>query len=214
MVLTAEDVAGNVSVASFLNVFIDTQGPQITKVAITGDPAFNLFGIKPDNAAQGPTPPVNSLTISVRDSPGRDTTFFPNYFAGRRWWQPRRATTCWWATPAGSFPSSRSSSSTIRWSTTNRPPPPFNSCLPSHCRMIVSRSPLGRLGRSGRQQAGRKVKRSSRTASRCSPAGQRAGRRFIARFTVDSRPEIGVTAATRIYLDTTGTGSTTRGQRR
>ena len=36
--VTAEDVAGNVSEAMFLDVFIDTQGPQVTAVYIADDP--------------------------------------------------------------------------------------------------------------------------------------------------------------------------------
>src|SRR5437879_6396793 len=67
-------------------IFLDTQGPQVSNVQITGAPAFNLFGQKGPNGAnppasnfaQGPTPLVNSLTISVVDNPNRDTVNFPN----------------------------------------------------------------------------------------------------------------------------------------
>ncbi len=78
---TAEDRAGNVSQQGQAFIFIDTQGPQVTNVQITGSPAFNLFGVKAGNLAQGPTPLVNSLTLSFRDLPDRDATNFPNHVA-------------------------------------------------------------------------------------------------------------------------------------
>ena len=74
ILIQAEDVAGNVSpdsVATRLTLFVDTQGPQVTDVRITGRPAFDLFTLKPNNVDQGPTPRVDSITISVRDLPAR-----------------------------------------------------------------------------------------------------------------------------------------------
>jgi Ca2+-binding RTX toxin-like protein len=82
--VTGEDLAGNVTPdgsADAYQIFLDTQGPQITNVQITGSPAFNLFGLKPGNAAQGPTPLVNSLTISVQDLPNRIAAFLYNALA-------------------------------------------------------------------------------------------------------------------------------------
>jgi Dockerin type I domain/RTX calcium-binding nonapeptide repeat (4 copies) len=80
--VTAEDVAGNVTAdaaADTLNIFLDTAGPQVTNVQITGSPAFNLFGLKAtNNTDQGPTPAVNSLTISLRDLPNRSNVD-PNF---------------------------------------------------------------------------------------------------------------------------------------
>ena len=82
--VTAEDLAGNVSAVQTMLVFIDTQGPQISNVQITGSPTYDLFGVKGPNGgnppssdlAQGPTPLVNSLTISVVDDPARDAVNF------------------------------------------------------------------------------------------------------------------------------------------
>lgn len=79
--VTAEDVAGNVSDPQTLLIFVDTAGPQVTAVQITGEPGYNLFGLKPGNAPQGPTPLVYSLTIDVQDLPDRDTVNFPQHFA-------------------------------------------------------------------------------------------------------------------------------------
>jgi hypothetical protein len=69
---TAEDLAGNVTPEAeavvFAN-FLDTQGPQITSVVVTGSPLYDLFDPKP--SSDGPTPLVYSLTINVRDLPNR-----------------------------------------------------------------------------------------------------------------------------------------------
>ncbi|MFN0016898.1 MAG: dockerin type I domain-containing protein [Pirellulaceae bacterium] len=77
ILLTAEDVAGNIvgtTTAITLQVFVDTQGPQITDVDINnaGNP-YDLFDPKP--STDGPTPLVNSLVISVRDLPARAAGF-------------------------------------------------------------------------------------------------------------------------------------------
>lgn len=73
---TFEDLAGNVSAPISLDTFLDTQGPQITGVQITASPAFDLFDPKP---SAGPTPRTDSLTISFQDLPNRDTATFANY---------------------------------------------------------------------------------------------------------------------------------------
>ena len=54
LIVTAEDPAGNISNRQTLDIFIDTQGPQVTDVHITGNPTFNLFGLKPGNAVARP----------------------------------------------------------------------------------------------------------------------------------------------------------------
>ncbi len=69
---TAEDLAGNVTPedqAIDLRIFLDTQGPQITDVYVTADPAYDLFDPKP--STDGPSPLVNSLTIDIQDLPAR-----------------------------------------------------------------------------------------------------------------------------------------------
>src|SRR5262249_9190123 len=70
--VTAEDPAGNVSSAQTLDVFIDTEGPQVLDVQITNALGFDLFGLKPTNASQGPTPMTYSLTITLQDLPAID----------------------------------------------------------------------------------------------------------------------------------------------
>jgi hypothetical protein len=80
--VTAEDLAGNVSPQQQLDIFLDTQGPQITNVFITGSPNFNLFGLKPSQivgpSVGGPTPLVNGLTINLQDLPAEDAEFLRN----------------------------------------------------------------------------------------------------------------------------------------
>ncbi len=77
--VTAEDLSGNVnddvSAADTLQIFIDTQGPQVTDVDINnaGNP-YDLFDPKP--STDGPTPLVYSLVISFRDLPARLAPLF------------------------------------------------------------------------------------------------------------------------------------------
>ncbi len=52
---------------------VDVFGPQVTGVVITSTPAYDLFDPKP--STDGPTPLVNSLTISFRDLSARAPGF-------------------------------------------------------------------------------------------------------------------------------------------
>jgi hypothetical protein len=82
--VTAEDVAGNINpevgqVIQELEIFIDTQGPQITDVTVNApsgsiDDVYNLFDPKP--STDGPTPLVNSIFIEIRDLPNRVLPIF------------------------------------------------------------------------------------------------------------------------------------------
>jgi Ca2+-binding RTX toxin-like protein len=85
--VTAEDVAGNVNPTvgpvTLLDIFIDTQGPVIDAVYITDNPAtaeneslYDLFDPKP--STDGPTPLVFSLTIEFTDPPPRVAPFLYN----------------------------------------------------------------------------------------------------------------------------------------
>jgi len=100
ILLSAEDLAGNMAVPAgaatpqlSLSIFIDTQGPQLMdpdgggplQTIQIANPAplgpansinsYNLFAVKPANAAQGPTPLVSGLTIHLRDLPARVLPF-------------------------------------------------------------------------------------------------------------------------------------------
>lgn len=78
LLVTAEDLAGNVSAPTSLAIFIDTAGPQVTGVFVTANPGFDLFDPKP---SQGPTPLVPQLTVTLRDLPNRDPVLFANHLA-------------------------------------------------------------------------------------------------------------------------------------
>jgi hypothetical protein len=91
MLVTAEDVAGNpmpmggqiiAPGLDVLPIFLDTQGPQVfdpdnggplQAIQVGGFPTFDLFDPKPSTL--GYTPLVNSLVINVRDLPNRVTGF-------------------------------------------------------------------------------------------------------------------------------------------
>ncbi|MDA1055059.1 MAG: dockerin type I domain-containing protein [Planctomycetota bacterium] len=69
LLVTAEDPAGTVTAPKSLNIFVDTQGPRITAVDInTQGNSFSLFNPDP---MDGPTPAVNSLVLSVEDLAAR-----------------------------------------------------------------------------------------------------------------------------------------------
>ncbi|MEX2171963.1 MAG: Ig-like domain-containing protein [Pirellulales bacterium] len=79
LLVTAEDVAGNpmpmngtiAAGVDALQIFIDTQGPQVTGVTVNDLTAgeYDLFDPKPSET--GPTPLVNSIQIAIRDLPNR-----------------------------------------------------------------------------------------------------------------------------------------------
>jgi hypothetical protein len=65
-------ITGNPGVSN-----VDNEGPQVTDVSIDHIPTstYDLFGEKPADAAQGPTPPTNSLVIHFQDQPNRSPGF-------------------------------------------------------------------------------------------------------------------------------------------
>lgn len=77
LAVTAEDLAGNpmpmngqiVDGVDQLQIFIDTQGPQVTGVEVNGFPDYDLFDPKPSTS--GFTPLVHTLQIDFRDLPNR-----------------------------------------------------------------------------------------------------------------------------------------------
>lgn len=82
---TAEDRAGNVSEEATFNIFVDTQGPRITAVDVNEqNNPYDVFSPKP--ATSGPTPPISSLVISVQDSPERSDE--ESHFLYEALWEP------------------------------------------------------------------------------------------------------------------------------
>jgi Ca2+-binding RTX toxin-like protein len=67
---TAEDLAGNVSAVASLDIFIDSQGPQVTDVQFNSTTSsYNVFN------PQRTTPAVTSLVVSIQDLANRSGTF-------------------------------------------------------------------------------------------------------------------------------------------
>ncbi|HAB11838.1 MAG TPA: hypothetical protein DCE47_09125, partial [Planctomycetaceae bacterium] len=63
---TAEDIAGNVGALDSTTIFVDTQGPQVTGVQFNSTAStYNVFNPQP--AVDGPTPSVSSIVVSVED---------------------------------------------------------------------------------------------------------------------------------------------------
>ena len=72
--VTAEDLAGNVSEPDQLDIFIDTRGPRVWSieyVPLNGGPNVPVFTPKPLSPLFGPTPLTQAIDITFRDEPAR-----------------------------------------------------------------------------------------------------------------------------------------------
>jgi len=66
ILVTSEDVAGNVGPLDSMTIFVDTQGPQVTDVQFNSTAStYNVFNPQP--ATDGPTPSVSSIVVSIED---------------------------------------------------------------------------------------------------------------------------------------------------
>jgi hypothetical protein len=220
LLATAEDVAGNPmpvfpdddpvindGVAT-LQIFIDTQGPRITNVHLGPEIDYDLFDPKP--SVNGPTPLVHSLFIDIRDFPtrldqgGTDNDFLyaalvediaetiGNYdlvgdFVGRVVIQE---VIVHFTTVTGGQAALASIELVFA-----QPLPDDRYTLTVRDNLV---DPVGnRLdGESGASQPSDNPVFSSGDGV---PGGN-----FVARFTVDTRPEIGVWAAGTVLIDTNG----------
>jgi Ca2+-binding RTX toxin-like protein len=208
--MTAEDVAGNVTPdaeADRLNIFLDTAGPQVTGVQITGSPAFNLFGLKPENALQGPTPAVESLTIRLRDLPSRSNAD-PNFLYA--------ALVASIAVTPGNLIVRGDHSGIIAVQAISLVSDPTANGSPATASLRLDffeplpddRYTLTILDNLV-DPVGNRLDGESNAAEPNSgplfPSGDRQpGTNFVARFTVDSRPEIGTVSQGLIYVDING----------
>ena len=180
----------------------DDVGPRITGVFGTSDPAYDLFDPKP---SAGPTPAVTSLTIAVDDPLARRAGFLyealdasiaatPGHYrlvgdqSGPIAIQSVRVVND--APVAGQV-----AKATIELS--------FFEPLPDDRFTLTVADELT-------DPVGNRLDGESTTDTPRAPlfpSGDGiSGGTFVARFTVDSRPELGVTAATRVYVDITGDG--------
>ena len=203
---TAEDLAGNVSDAVPFDMFLDTQGPQVTGVQITSAPEYNLFGLKPNNAPQGPTPLVNSLTINLQDLPEEDAAFL------------RNAINAGIASTPGVITLRGDQSGLIAINqiiVTNNPPVAgevatasielrFSTPLPDDRFTLTVSDAI--VDPAGNRLDGESNASEPQNVPTFPSGDDVRGGSFIARFTVDSRPEIGFYAGLHVVADINGNG--------
>lgn len=231
IVATAEDLAGNKAPTNpfgpgqTLVVEIDTQGPQITDVRISNpaDPTvggenttFNLFGEKPANAPQGPTPLVYAVTINVQDLPARfipflnEIAFKPELVEGDNHADGgitligdangRIAFKVFVDLVTPTTPGQPATGTIqLRFVDANGVPialPDDRYTLHIDDSIIVD--PAGNK-LDGESNASEPVNQPQFPTGNGAPGGD-----FTARFTVDTRPELGDFAAARVYIDANG----------
>ena len=203
-----EDVAGNTSTTS-IEIFVDTQGPKITNVAagqisVGGVPSFDgnttLSGIKPSTKAD---PLINSIVIHFIDQPPRVQQFLYDALNGIL------------AANAGNY---RVVGDHVGTVTIVQAIPTFTTVAgqPALATVeLVFAKPLPDdrytlfVSDNLRDDPGNRLDGESNTnaPNGILPSGDgTAGGSFTARFTVDSRPELGVYASTSVYIDINGNG--------
>ena len=206
----AEDLAGNRTAENLidtLQLMIDTQGPIITGVAITQVPAYDLFDPKPSAGPPtgGPTPPVTSLTVSVTDLPNRAA---PGFLY--------EAVNTLLATTPGSIMLVGDHNGPIAIQSITFTGDPVSTGLPATGRLVLSFAqplPDDRFTLTVkdliRDIAGNRLDGESDTnepeENPRFPSGDGVpGSDFVARFTVDSRPEMATSCCSGIYVDANG----------
>jgi hypothetical protein len=229
--VTGEDLAGNVNTAGAtpivgaalnpqqIRIFVDTQGPQIgvpagnttppIQIVSTGGATsnFNLFGLKSGNATSGPTPLVDALTIHVLDDPTRDPADFPN--------DPAILADI--AGIAGQYELVGDATGVVdiaSISVVNAPivaGQPATATVTLHFaqsladdRYTLTIKSTGLVDPAGNDLDG-ESNAIEPNGSPIFPSGDgQPGGDFSARFTVDSRPEVGTYAAGSVYVDING----------
>ncbi len=205
ILVTAEDPSGNVSDGTTLDslrIFVDTQAPRVAGVFVTGT-AFDLFDPKP--SVNGPTPAVNSIDVHILDFPLRVSpdwlynalvaeiaTIPGNYMlVGDHVGQiVIEAVAIVSPVAANGAPAS----ATVRLF--------FSSPLPDDRYTLSVSDNL--VDPAGNQLDG-ESNAFAPTENPTLPSGDGVpGGNFVGRFTVDSRPEIGVVSEGLIYVDING----------
>lgn len=206
----AEDLAGNRSADNQLDtlrLMIDTQGPIVTGVSITQVPAYDLFDPKPSDGppAGGPTPPVTSLTIAVTDLPNRAA---PDFLYG--------ALNVILATTPGTITLVGDHSGPIAIQSISFSGDPVTTGLPASGRLVLTfAQPLPddrftlTVKDAIRDVAGNRLDGETDAdepeENPRFPSGNGVpGTDFVARFTIDSRPEMATTCCSGVYVDANG----------
>ncbi|MEM7311707.1 MAG: dockerin type I domain-containing protein [Planctomycetota bacterium] len=205
ILLTAEDVAGNITAAdavTTIEIFVDTAGPQVTNVSIAAFPAYDLFNLKPNNVTQGPTPRVDALSIDLRDLPTRAAGFLYGAVSN----VPPLAPIVLTGDHSGIIPITG-----VAWN--GNPVVAGSQATGSIVLTFASPLPDDRftltLNDNIIDPAGNQLDGENNAAepvgSPFFPTGdQIPGGDFIARFTVDSRPEVAVWSQGVVYADING----------
>ncbi|MHC4399105.1 MAG: Ig-like domain-containing protein, partial [Planctomycetota bacterium] len=212
ILVTAEDLAGNVNTVDgvedtdqVLDIFIDTQGPRVEQVTIPGDPEYNLFSPKPDT--DGPTPLVDSLAILVSDLPAR-SDLDPNFLYAALH-EPT-------ALNPGHYRLVGDHNGVVPIESVLVDQPGRDDGAPATATItLVFADPLpddrftltlsdSLVDPVGNALDGETDRVEPLDAPQLASGDGVPGGDFVARFTVDSRPEIGVWSAGSIYVDTNG----------
>ncbi|MDB5339519.1 MAG: peptidase domain protein [Planctomycetaceae bacterium] len=203
---TFEDLAGNVSAPVTLTIFIDTQGPQVSNVQITSSLGYDLFDPKP---SAGPTPRTDSLTISFQDLANRDIVNFASNPA-------LLAALAAAAAEPGHYVLRGDASGIIPiQSVTINLSPNVNGAPATATAVLTFANPLPddrftlTVDDSIFDTAGNQLDGESNAAepqeTQNFPSGDgTAGGNFVARFTIDSRPEIGSVGQGGVTVDING----------
>lgn len=217
VLVEAEDLAGNINTVNdavgdadqVLDIFVDTQGPRVTNVQLrTQDGAlstYDLFDPKP--TVDGPTPLTNQLSVAVQDLPLRsnqDANFLYDALVAAIVSAPGNITVVGdyngiIPIQTVSFVPDAAADNTVA---TGRIEITFVDPLPDdRFTLTIDDDVVDPAGNKldGDSNASQPLE----TVTFPSGDGQPGGD-FIARFTVDSRPEIGAWSAGSVYIDTNG----------
>ncbi|HOP76785.1 MAG TPA: Ig-like domain-containing protein [Thermogutta sp.] len=203
--MQAVDVAGNESEVQRLDIFLDTRGPRVESVFITSAPAFDLFNPKPSD---GPTPLVDQLSIVITDGPDRAVGWLYNALALNGAGE--------FAVDPGHFSLVGDANGVIPIAGITFVADPLVPGAPARGTLVLTfAEPLPddrftlTISDELRDPAGNRLDGESNAVepheTPSFPSGDgMPGGRFVARFTVDSRPEVGVWAAGSVWVDTNG----------
>ena len=199
--ITGEDVAGNVS-NDQLEISLDTRGPQVGSITVFKDAGYDLFDPKP--STDGPTPQILGLDVQIIDQPPRIAAF--DYAAVNQIL----------ATTIGNYQLIGDHSGNILIESVDFIDATVENTERATVRLNFSEAlPDDRFTLTIRDSimddAGNALDGESQAASPFEtngpifPSGDGVpGGDFVARFTVDSRPEIGTYCCGSITTDTNG----------
>jgi len=202
-VVTFEDVAGNRFTTAPVEFVVDSHGPRINDIRVNRSASdYDLFAPKPSD---GPTPAVNSLIVEVSDLPNRAVNFAASALDAQT------------ATERGHYrlvgdANGEIAIRSVTWTQTpalaGRPAAGnvainFYEPLPDdRYTLLISESLVDTAGNrlDGESNARQPLEAPDFPSGDDQPGGD-----FVARFTIDSRAEIGVWSRGSVYLDTNGT---------